>query len=368
MDVDVPAEIVTFLFTDIEGSSRLWEEQPQRMAEALSQHDVLARDIVAAQHGRIVKTTGDGMYSVFSEAPQAVAAALAIQSALADPVATAGVTMRVRCGLHAGHAEERDSDYFGSTLNRAARVMGAAHGGQVLLSQAVVDLVGDRLPAHASLRDLGAVRLRDLASPEHLYQLTHAQLQQNFPALRSLESTPNNLPQQLTSFVGRVRELAEIHRLLAGARLLTLTGPGGIGKTRLSLHVAVDVLDAFPDGVWFVELAAIVDPGLVQKVVAQVLGVQTNADARVMDALCTHLKSRQLLMVLDNCEHLVDACAKLAEALLHAAPTIRILATSREPLKVAGEQTRTPTPYSFSSNARDCNSQTSNWPTGFCPP
>ena len=333
--MDAPAGIVTFLFTDIEGSGRLWEEQPQRMAQALTRHDVIARDAVAAQHGRIVKTTGDAMYSVFSEAPQAVAAALAIQVALADPGATAGVTICVRCGIHAGHAQERDGDYFGSTLNRAARIMGAAHGGQVLLSETVVGLVGDRLPAQASLLDLGAVRLRDLASPEHVYQLAHAQLRQHFPALRSLESTPNNLPQQLTSFVGRKWELAETRRLLEGARLLTLTGPGGIGKTRLSLHVAVDVIDAYPDGVWFVELAAIVDPGLVPKVVAQVLGVQTNADAQVMHALCAHLKSRRLLLLLDNCEHLIDACAKVTEALLHAAPTIRILATSREPLKVA---------------------------------
>src|SRR5207244_11329633 len=154
-----------------EGSSRLWEEQPQRMAQALARHDVLARDAVAAQCGRVVKTTGDGMYAVFPDAPSAVAAALAIQAALVDPAATAGVSIHVRCGLHAGHAEERDSDYFGSTLNRAARVMAAAHGGQVLLSQAVIDLIGDRLPAQTTLRDLGAVRLRDLRSSEHVYQL-----------------------------------------------------------------------------------------------------------------------------------------------------------------------------------------------------
>ncbi|HEV2976072.1 MAG TPA: adenylate/guanylate cyclase domain-containing protein [Casimicrobiaceae bacterium] len=353
MVVDAPAGIVTFLFTDIEGSGRLWEEQPQRMAQALTRHDVLARDAVAAQHGRVVKTTGDGMYSVFSEAPQAVAAALAIQVALADPEATAGVTIRVRCGIHAGRAQERDGDYFGSTLNRAARIMGAAHGGQVLLSETVVGLVGDRFPAQASLLDLGAVRLRDLTGPEHVYQLTHAELRQNFPALRSLESTPNNLPQQLTSFVGRNRELAETRRFLAGARLLTLTGTGGIGKTRLSFHVAADVLDAYPDGVWCVELAAIVDPGLVPKVVAQVLGVQTNADAHVMHALCAHLKSRRLLLLPDNCEHLIDACAKITEALLHAAPTIRILATSREPLKVAGEQIYALPPLSLAAAAED---------------
>jgi predicted ATPase/class 3 adenylate cyclase len=347
MVVEAPAGIVTFLFTDIEGSGRLWEEQPQSMAQALARHDALARDAVAAHRGRVVKTTGDGMYAVFLEAPQAIAAALVIQAALVDPATTAGVPIRVRCGLHAGHAEERDSDYFGSTLNRAARIMAAAHGGQVLLSQAVVDLVGDRVPAQASLRDLGAVRLRDLARPEHVYQLVHAQLRQNFPALRSLESTPNNLPQQLTSFVGRARELTETRRLLAGARLLTLTGPGGIGKTRLSLQVAGDVMDAYPDGVWFVELAAIVDSTLVPKVVAQVLDVQ--ADADVTRALCAHLKSRRVLLVLDNCEHLVNACAKLTEVLLQGAPTISILASSREPLKVQGEQTYALPPLSLAA-------------------
>jgi class 3 adenylate cyclase len=206
--VAASAEIVTFLFTDIEGSSRMWEEQLQRMAQALARHDVLARAAVAAQRGRVVKTTGDGMYAVFTDAPPAVAAALAIQAALVDPAATAGVPIRVRCGLHAGHAEERDSDYFGSTVNRAARVMAVAHGGQVLLSQAVTELVGDRLPAQASLRDLGAIRLRDLRSPEHVYQLVHAQLRKDFPALRSLEATPNNLPHQVTSFIGRESELA----------------------------------------------------------------------------------------------------------------------------------------------------------------
>ena len=344
-----PSGIVTFLFTDIEGSSRLWEEQPQQMAQALARHDLLARDAVAAQCGRVVKTTGDGMYSVFPEAPQAVAAALALQSALADPAATAGVPIRVRCGVHAGHAVERDSDYFGSTLNRAARIMASAHGGQVLLSQAVIDLVGDRLPAQASLRDLGAVRLRDLTGPEHVYQLVHARLRQDFPALRSLESAPNNLPQQITSFVGRDRELAEMRRLLESTRLLSLTGPGGIGKTRLSLQVAVEVMDAYPDGVWFVELAAIVDPTLVPKAVAQVLDVQTDAETGAMPALCAHLKSRRLLLVIDNCEHLVDACARLADALLRAAPGIRILATSREPLQIAGEQTFALPPLSLAA-------------------
>ncbi len=245
----------------------------------------------------------------------------------------------MRCGLHAGVAEGRDNDYFGSTVNRAARIMSAAHGGQVLLSQAVAELVHDRLPVGASLRDLGSIRLRSLAHPEHLHQLVHPQLRHDFPALRSLEITPNNLPQQFTSFVGRERERAEALRLLSGPRLLTLTGPGGIGKTRLSLQVAADVMDAYPDGTWFVDLSLVTDAALVPQTVARVLGVQELRNVPLLETLCAHLAPRRLLLVLDNCEHLVDACAALLGALLHAAPGARFLATSREPLSIVGEQT-----------------------------
>jgi predicted ATPase/class 3 adenylate cyclase/Tfp pilus assembly protein PilF len=327
------------LFTDIEGSTQLWAREPERMLPALARHDAFLRAAVESNHGVIVKTTGDGMYATFDDPLDALRATLAVQRALADPKATADVSLRVRCALHVGVVEHREGDYFGSAVNRAARIMDAAHGGQVLVSQSAADLLTDRLPAGVALRDLGAIRLRDLATPARVYQVVQADLRQDFPALRSLEATPNNLPLQMTSFVGRARELAAARALLDDARLVTIVGPGGIGKTRLSLQIAADVLDAFPDGVWFIEFASIVDPGLVPKTVAQVLGTQEDPSTPLLQALLAHCSSRRLLLVLDNCEHLVDACANFAHALLRAAPQVRVLASSREALHVAGEQT-----------------------------
>ena len=329
---------VTFLFTDIEGSTQLWEQVPERMRPALARHDALVRASIASSGGTVVKMTGDGVYAAFDDPVAAVHAALAIQCGLVDAGTTNGLELLVRCGLHLGVVERRDDDYFGDPVNRAARIMGAAHGGQILLSEAVVDRVRLHLPSLSSLRDLGRVRLKDLAIPEHVYQLIHPQLQQDFPALRSLETTPNNLPQQISSFVGRGRETIEVKRLLSRSRLLTLVGVGGIGKTRLALQVAADTHDAYPDGVWFVELGSITDPSLVPSSVAQVLGVRERAGVELAQTLGNHLKSRRLLLLLDNCEHLIDACAALAAALLLAAPEIRVLASSREQLQVAGEQ------------------------------
>jgi predicted ATPase/class 3 adenylate cyclase len=330
---------VTFLFTDIEGSTALWEQDGARMSQALAAHDVLARSAVESHHGAVVKMTGDGVHAVFDDALHALAATLDMQRALTDPAATCGIALRVRCGLHAGVVERRDNDYFGSTVNRAARIMSAAHGGQVLLSQAMVDWVREILPAAVSLRDLGNVRLKDLATPEHVYQVVHPQLRQEFPALRSLEATPNNLPQQATSFIGRDKELEELKRLLARTRLLTLTGSGGCGKTRLSLQVAADSLEQFPDGAWFVELAPLSDPGLVPQTVATVLGLMEEPGKPISQTLTEHLKDKRLLLLLDNCEHLLDVCAKLADALVRQCPSVQILASSREAFGIGGEQT-----------------------------
>ncbi|HXL87236.1 MAG TPA: adenylate/guanylate cyclase domain-containing protein, partial [Gemmatimonadaceae bacterium] len=206
--------VTTLLFTDIEGSTRLWEQEGDKMSRALAEHDALSRAAVERNRGIVVKMTGDGMYAAFSDALDALNAALVLQQSLDDPTATNGILFQVRFGLHLGVVERRDADLFGSPVNRAARIMKAAHGGQVLLSQAVADYVGTRLPSLVSLRDLGGVRLRDLATTEHVYQLVHPKLRQDFPALRSLEATPNNLPQQVTSFIGRERELTEIKELL----------------------------------------------------------------------------------------------------------------------------------------------------------
>jgi len=329
----------TLLFTDIEGSTRLWEQEAVRMPGALAGHDAIARAAVVGNRGIIVKTTGDGIYAAFDEPMDAVKATLALQQGLGDPAATNGIPFRVRCGLHLGVVEQRDGDLFGSPVNRAARIMSAAHGSQVLLSQAVVDHVGNRLPPLFSLKDLGSVRLRDLAKSENVYQLVHPDLREDFPALRSLEATPNNLPLQVTSFIGRERELADIKRLLGDARLLTLLGMGGLGKTRLSLQVSADMLEKYPDGVWFVDLAPIKDPSLVPNVAAQVLGVREEPGKAITQTLCDHVKDRKLLLVIDNCEHLVSACASLADALLRGAPELRILTTSREALHIRGEQT-----------------------------
>src|SRR5436190_12019586 len=238
--------VVTFLFTDIEGSTQLWEEQPERMQVAVARHDAILKAAVEHHRGRVVKMAGDGVHAVFDDPLDAVTASLELQQALADPEATGGIELRVSCGFHAGVEEQRDNDFFGRSVNRAARISGAAHGGQILLSQAVTALVRERLPVGATLRDLGFVRLRGLASPEQVYQLVYPSLRTDFPALRSLEATPNNLPLQLTSFVGREREVAEVKKLLGSTRLVTLIGVGGIGKTRLSLQAAADIVDDYP--------------------------------------------------------------------------------------------------------------------------
>ncbi len=329
----------TFLFTDIEGSTRMWEQAPQAMAPALARHDAILREAVAGNRGSIVKTTGDGVHAAFDDSLDALRAALALQHALNAPGATGDIVFRVRCGLHVGHDQRRDNDFYGTSVNRAARIMSAAHGGQVLASQALVDQVSARLPGEVSLRDLGVVRLRDLADPEHVYQVVAPDLRQDFPVLRSLEATPNNLPQQLTTFVGRAREIAEVNRLLSSARLLTLVGIGGLGKSRLSLQVAADVLDDYPDGVWFVELAPVADPRVVPQLLASLLGVREVAGGSVLDALAAHVRTRALLVILDNCEHLTQACAELARALLEAGPQVKILASSREHLNLRGEIT-----------------------------
>jgi predicted ATPase/class 3 adenylate cyclase len=332
-----PSPITTFLFTDIEGSTRLWDEVPERMRTALARHDHLVRAAVEGHRGTVVKMTGDGVSAVFHDPVDALTAAVAIQCTLLDPDATDGLALRVRCGLHAGVVEGRDDDYYGRPVNRAARIMGAAHGGQVLLSQTVALLVQEHLPRGVALRDLGSVRLRDLASPEHIYQLTHPQLRREFPALRSLAATPNNLPRQVTSFIGRERELAEVRQLLGKTRLLTLLGMGGLGKTRLSLQAAADAMDDYPDGVWVVELSTLADERLVPQAAASVLGVKEEAGRPVVEALVKHVRERRLLIVLDNCERLLLACANLAKELLRAGPDLKVLATSREPLRVTGE-------------------------------
>ena len=290
--VDESAAVTTFLFTDIEGSTRLWEREPERMRAALAAHDAIARACVADRRGMLVKSTGDGIHAVFADPRDALAAAIAFLRALADPAATAGLVLPVRCGMHAGVEAQRDNDFFGNAVNRAARVMSVAHGGQILVSQAVATLVGERLPEGVALLDLGSVRLRGLTQPERVWQVEHPALRREFPALRSLEATPHNLPQQLTSFVGRAVELADVLALLREARLLTVLGGGGFGKTRLTLQAAAQALDGYDDGVWLVELAPVGDPRLVPQAVASALGVKEAPGRSVQDAVLAFARSK----------------------------------------------------------------------------
>ncbi len=333
----LPTGTITFLFSDIEGSTKKWERQPEAMQRALALHDRLLREAFEACGGAIFKTIGDAFCVAFETAQNALSGAIQAQRALHSATWEEIEELKVRMALHTGAAEQRDGDYFGQSLNRVSRILSAAHGGQVLLSLATQELVRDLLPHGVQLRALGEHRLRDLARPEHLHQLVVSDLPSEFPALRSLESVPNNLPVQITSFVGREREMAEVKRLLASTRLLTLSGTGGTGKTRLSLQVAAEILESYPDGVWLVEFATIDDATLVVETVAAALDLRQEAGRPLVSTLTAFLRGRHLLLIFDNCEHVVAACGRLADTLLRAAPRLSILASSREPLGIAGE-------------------------------
>jgi len=335
----LPTGTVTFLFTDIEGSSRLWENHGDAMAVALARHDTILRDIIEARGGHIFKTIGDAFCVAFPVAVSALEAAVGAQRLLRDEPWQDIQPLKVRMGLHTGSAESRDSDYFGPVLNRVSRLLAAAHGGQMLLTLATEELVRDHLPEGISLRDLGERRLRDLNRPERVFQIVTADLPSDFPPLRSLEIFPNNLPVQLTSFIGREKEMAEVKRLLGTTHLLTLTGTGGTGKTRLSMQVAADMLDQFPDGVWLIELATIDDASQVAAAIAAPLRVRDEPGQQMLLTLTNYLRAKRLMIILDNCEHLVAECARIAETLLRACPGLQILASSREPLGIAGERT-----------------------------
>ena len=336
-DASLPSGTVTFLFTDIEGSTSRWEHHGEAMAAALRRHDALVRATMEHEDGRVFKTIGDAFCVAFSSAAAAVAAALDVQRAVAaeswDDVG--GLTLRI--AVHTGTADERDADYFGPTVNRVARILSVAHGGQCLVSGTAAQLARGQLPTEISLRDLGMHRLRDLAEPEQLYQLVAPDLRDIFPPLLSLDQLPNNLPLQVTSFIERGDEVAQISALLERSRIVTIVGTGGVGKTRTALHIAANMLDGSGDGVWFVELAGLSDPSVVPSAVATALGLAPAAGRTPLETLLAHLKKRHLLLVLDNCEHVIAEAARVAEAIARSAPRCVILATSRESLNVAGE-------------------------------
>jgi predicted ATPase/class 3 adenylate cyclase len=318
-----PTGTVTFLFTDIVGSTRLWEDDPAGMGLALAEHDERLRSAVEGRRGVLFKHTGDGLCAAFSSANDAVAAAVEAQL---------GLRLPVRMGLASGSAELREGDYFGPVLNRAARVMAAGHGGQIVLSGSTAGLT-----SAIDLVDLGMHRLRDLSGSEHLFQVRAAGLGTDFSALRTLDAVPGNLPVQATSFVGRESEVKQVSDVVRAHRLVTLTGVGGVGKTRLALQVAARLVNEFPDGVWLVELAPVDDPSAVPDLVAAALGVIPQGGEPVTGSVVKALSGRSLLILLDNCEHVLDAAADLVGAILLGTATVNVVATSREGLGVRSE-------------------------------
>jgi predicted ATPase/class 3 adenylate cyclase len=332
---DLPSGTVTFLFTDVEGSSRLWEAYPDAMQGASARHDEIVRGAIEAHNGSVVKTTGDGFHAAFTTASDAVAAAVDTQLGLAAESWSNTDPIRARIGIHTGAAEIRDGDYYGPALNRAARVMDAGHGGQVLVSGATGELVRG---SGVELVDLGSHQLRDLGERERIFQVLHPNLTSEFPALRTYDAFATNLPLQVTTFVGRDDDVADVIDALEQSRVLTLIGVGGVGKTRLAVQTAAKILPRYRDGVWLCELGPLNDAGQVPDVVATALGVQQRPDQSITDSLLLSLRSRELLLILDNCEHLLDAAAQLVAAIVESCPAVTVLATGREGLGVRGER------------------------------
>ncbi len=336
----LPTGTVTFLFTDIEGSTTLLQRLgDRRYADVLEEHRRLLRAAFEEGHGQEVDTQGDAFLVAFPRARDAVGAAVAAQQALTKHAWPDGASLRVRMGLHTGEPVSETEGYVGLDVHRAARICAAGHGGQILLSQAVGVLAAPDLPPGVSLRELGTHRLKDLKEPEHLFQVVNPDLPTDFPPLKSLDVLPNNLPRQLTSFVGREREMAEVKSLLPTTSLLTLTGAGGSGKTRLGLQVAADMLEHYPDGIWFAQLAPLSEPRLVAKAVASAVGIPEQPGRPLAETMVDYLRRGARLLLLDNCEHLLEACAQLADSLLRACRNLRMVATSREALGIGGELT-----------------------------
>jgi predicted ATPase/class 3 adenylate cyclase/DNA-binding CsgD family transcriptional regulator len=338
---ELPTGTVTFLLTDVEGSTRAWESDAGTMSIAVARHYELIEDVIAVHNGArpVEQGEGDSVVGAFARPSDAIEAALAIQRALNSEPWPGGATLRVRVAVHTGEAELRDdSNYFGPAIIRCARLRAIASGEQVLVSGVTADLVVDRLPDGASLLDLGPVRLKDLGRTEHVFQLCHPDIRIDFPPVMSIESLPNNLPTTLTSFVGREAHLVELREHADASRLLTLTGAGGCGKTRLALQLAGELADAHPAGVWFVELAPLADAGSILTLIASLLG-ERDLGGDLVEAIVARIGGGTVLLVLDNCEHLLAPVAELADTLLHRCAELRVVATSREPLGIPGETT-----------------------------
>ena len=337
----LPTGTVTFLMTDIEGSTRAWVREADAMPAAVSRHYEILDEAVAAHGGvrPVEQGEGDSVVAAFSRASDAVAAAVTAQQLLGAEPWPDGVALSVRMAIHTGEAQLRDDgNYFGLTVIRCARVRSCGHGGQVLLSDVTAALVSDRLPEGSALIDLGLHRLKDLGRPERVWQLQHPDLRAEFPPLQSLDAFRHNLPVQLSPLIGRRREIAAVVGLTEAERLVTLTGSGGVGKTRLALAVGAEVVAAFPGGVWFVELAAANGPGVVGRATLKVLGATETPGVSLAEVAAVELgDNERSLVILDNCEHLVDECANFVSTVLQRNPAVTVLATSREQLGVTGE-------------------------------
>lgn len=323
--------------TDIEGSTRLWEKHRDDMAAALEAHDGILQAAVTVHGGSVIKTTGDGLLAAFGQPDAAIACAAAAQRSLIEASWAATGPLRVRMAVHTGTAQSREGDYYGPALNRVARLLAIGHGEQVLISGAAATLAVDALAPGRELLDLGQHRLRDLDRSEHVFQLVAPDLRRDFPPLRSLVPEQTNLPSQLTSFVGRDRELAQLRAVVSDHRLVTLIGTGGTGKTRLMLHVGADLTDQYADGVWLVELAAIAGPALVVTTISRALKVGDEPTRAPIDTLTDFLRTKSLLLLVDNCEHVIGPVADLVDHVLATCPTLAIIASSREALGVGGE-------------------------------
>jgi predicted ATPase/class 3 adenylate cyclase len=333
-----PSGVVTFLFTDIEGSTKLWERNPNAMRGALAAHDRLLREIVERHNGVVFKTIGDACCSAFQRPGDAIRAAVEAQRALhAFNWPNEIGAVRVRMGIHSGECSERDGDYFGPAVNRVARLMSIAYGEQILVSSSTAALVRELLDDSVALRDLGASRLKDLSQPEPTFQVLAPGLRATFPALASLDARPNNLPSQISTFVGRERELSVLRDVIANSRLLTIAGPGGIGKTRLALQLAAEVLERYPDGAWFVDLTAVHDPQFIGQTIAMAVNVQELPSEPIEKTLVAHFAQKNALLLIDNAEQVLAGVAALARTILLQCPGVSIATTSRAPLHLAGE-------------------------------
>lgn len=340
MTTVIPTGVVSFLFTDVEGSTRLWETDADAMGASLAFHDRIMRDAITRHNGHVFSTAGDAFAASFPTVDDAITASIQIQLGLLS-ADWPGPTIKVRMGIHTGTAEERGGDYFGPVLNRTARIMSAGHGGQILLSSVTAEALSSQ--AASSLKDLGTHHLKDLAEPEHVFEIRHPELPVVDRAIRTIDVRRTNLPDYLTSFVGRQTQLTELADLVGGNRLVSLTGVGGTGKTRLAVEAARNSSSDFPDGVWLVQLAPVTNPGFIMTTIGDTWGLRAGEGASIEDVVSRYLWSRELLLVIDNCEHLLDQASVAIKFLLDSCPNVRIVATSRESLGIPGEaQLRVP--------------------------